>query len=294
MTPSTCRRMALVHASIGIDRSHGPDRGNLYVTWSDYSADSPARCRPICAIDNPCSADVYISRSADRGESWSTPRVVHEASLGSSDQYHQWIEVDPETGALYVAYKDTRDDDDRLRTHVYLNRSVDGGETFGAAIRLSSVSSHADNRFQYGDYQGLDVAGGRLYAAWADFRDGFGTSRIYVGRVDFNPLLSSSRARIDFRRTRLGGSKSRRLKLTNLGERPLQLGSLTIAGHPAFRSISARDRCSGARLAPGSSCRLRLAFEPTAIGVASAELIVPELEGGTLVLRIPLAGEGIS
>jgi hypothetical protein len=79
--------------------------------------------------------------------------------------------VDDSSGALYVAYKDTRLDPGRGATDVYLSRSGDGGATWDPPIRLSGRSSDArGSSFQYGDYQGLAASAGRVYAAWSDYR----------------------------------------------------------------------------------------------------------------------------
>jgi len=184
-TPSICNRHALIHASIGVDRSEGPHRGNVYLTWSDHAPGSPSSCSNACASETACTADVYVSRSADGGLGWSEPRTVHESGLGSSDQYHQWLEVDPVDGAVYVAYKDTRDDETRRATHVYLNRSTDGGATWSASLRVSTAESISDNGFQYGDYQSLTAFDGRVWAAWADHRESRGAGEIYVSRTLF-------------------------------------------------------------------------------------------------------------
>ncbi|HXV64803.1 MAG TPA: hypothetical protein VEK15_29160, partial [Vicinamibacteria bacterium] len=112
--------------------------------------------------------------------------------------YFSWLDVDPRDGTVYVAYKDSRIAPTRLGTDTYLNRSTDEGLSWESSVRLSSESSFArSSGFQYGDYQGLAAAEGRVYAAWSDYRpDSSGTvtsSEIFVGRVSFEPTSSGWR-----------------------------------------------------------------------------------------------------
>jgi len=184
--PSHCRRLSIVHASIAVDRSEGPNRGTLYLTWADFAAGASANCGDACNPETACTTEVFVSRSSDGGQTWSAPATLPE-QLPGSDRYFQWSRVDPSTGDLYVAYKDSRLDPRRIATDVYLSRSTDGGSTWEPPLRLSSASSDASgSSFQYGDYQGLAVSDGQVYAAWSDYRapdDG----EIYVGRASFTP-----------------------------------------------------------------------------------------------------------
>jgi hypothetical protein len=187
--PSHCRRQSLVHASIAVDQSGGPLRGQVYLTWADYPSGSGATaCTNGCDTTAACRTEVFLARSNDHARTWTTPQALPGQQLGT-DRYFQWSRVDPSTGALYVAYKDTRLDPRRVATDVYLQRSADGGLSWEPAVRLSGASSDASAAsFQYGDYQGLAVSTGRVYAAWSDYRvvaDG----EIFVGRAVF-PLAS--------------------------------------------------------------------------------------------------------
>jgi hypothetical protein len=189
-TPSICQRQSLVHASLGVDRTGTSSEGAVYVTWADYAvwSDLSACASRACDSASPCTTNVYFSRTSDGGRSWSSPVVVHETSKEMPiDRYHQWTDVDPRDGFLYVAYKDTRLDPERAGTDVYLSRSTDCGLSWEDSLRVSSATSFATSSdFQYGDYQGLSVVDGAAYPAWADFRGGggaIGESEVYVGRV---------------------------------------------------------------------------------------------------------------
>ncbi|HEX8204616.1 MAG TPA: choice-of-anchor D domain-containing protein, partial [Solirubrobacteraceae bacterium] len=59
-------------------------------------------------------------------------------------------------------------------------------------------------------------------------------------------------ASVDFGALEVGRMTARPLVLTNVGDRPLTIGSLVFAG--ALDFFAAPDGCTGAALAPGSSC----------------------------------------
>ncbi len=182
--PSHCRRQSIVHASISVDRSEGSRLGAVYLTWSDLAAGASQSCGDPCNPQTACNTAVFLSRSFDSGRTWSPPSALPEQIPGS-DRYFQWSRIDPATGALYVAYKDTRIDPRRIATDVFLSRSLDGGATWESPLRLSGASSDASgSSFQYGDYQGLAVLDGQVFAAWSDYRDP-ADAEIYVGRARF-------------------------------------------------------------------------------------------------------------
>ena len=180
---SQCLRPPIVHASITADRSSGPRRGTLYLAWSDYPAGVERRqCPDTCNGPAVCVPDVYFSRSEDGGRTWSPALLVDTDRTGEVDRYHQWIRVDPSSGALAVAFKDSRNDPTGLRADVYLRLSHDGGETWEPALRLSSASSHGVNNFQFGDYQSLAALDGNVFVAWSDYRRSPTDGEIYVRR----------------------------------------------------------------------------------------------------------------
>lgn len=183
--PSHCQRQSLVHASVAIDRTEGPNRGSVYLTWADFATGLTAeQCTNACDPETACTTEIFFSRSSDDGRSWSPPAVLPGQKPGS-DRYFPWLRADPSDGSLYVAYKDTALDPRRVMTDVFLSRSTDGGSSWESPMQLSSAPSDAsESSFQYGDYQGLAVSMGRVFAAWSDYRDP-ADGEIYVGRGAF-------------------------------------------------------------------------------------------------------------
>jgi hypothetical protein len=142
-----------------VDRANGfpqisldPKTNRLFATWSDYRNGD---------------VDIFVSTSDHRGASWSRAvRVNSDPIHNGSDQFFQWLSVDPETGAAYVVFYDRRGDPENKNTTVVLARSTDGGLTFkNYAWTRKSFESRDDF---IGDYTGLASFNGRVYGIWAE------------------------------------------------------------------------------------------------------------------------------
>jgi len=144
--PGVSRAMGF--PQVGVDRTGK----TLYVTWSDFRHGD---------------VDVFISRSADGGQTWTSPQRVNDDPLhDGADQFLQWMAVDPTDGAVYVQFYDRRDDPGNRRTFVTLARSIDGGRTFNN-YRWSDEPFEGENAF-LGDYEWLTAYGGRVFGVWAE------------------------------------------------------------------------------------------------------------------------------
>ena len=133
---------------IGID----PARDRLYVSWSDYRHGD---------------VDVFVATSADHGRTWSPAvRVNSDALHNGSDQFFQWLTVDPADGAANVLFYDRRGDSTNRRSIVVLARSTDGGRSF---VNYAWTDTAFDARNEFiGDYTGIAALGGRVYGIWAE------------------------------------------------------------------------------------------------------------------------------
>ena len=144
--PGVARAMGF--PQIGVD----PARGTLYVTWSDFRNGD---------------VDVFLSRSTDRGATWSAARRVNDDPVhDGADQFFQWLAVDPVTGAVCVQFYDRRADPANRATRVTLARSTDGGRTF-TNYDWSSAAFTGQNAF-LGDYMWMTAYAGRVYGIWAE------------------------------------------------------------------------------------------------------------------------------
>ncbi|GAB1431085.1 hypothetical protein MASR2M18_19190 [Ignavibacteria bacterium] len=144
------------YPTIICDLTNGPRRGGLYMAWA---ADS---------VPN-----IYFSRSADGGNTWTTPKIIHETQ--KNDQFWPWIALDPTNGDIAAMYLDSRDDENNIGVNCYVSYSSDGGDTwrdFRASDAYSDLRRNpfAGNNFA-GDYSGCDFYGGIIYPSWVDMRN---------------------------------------------------------------------------------------------------------------------------
>jgi hypothetical protein len=150
--------------SLAADPSTGPFRDRLY---------------------HACSGDDYqtilVNYSADRGEEWSASTPIKTPTSQSGARREPQIAVNSQ-GTVAVAWMDRRDDSAGACYAPYIAASADGGETFGAPVRVARELSCPDlERTGFagrrwptgGDYFGLTAgADGRFHVLWADARSG--------------------------------------------------------------------------------------------------------------------------
>ena len=150
--------------------------------WSFLAADTssgPHRNRLYHVCRNREGTAILLHHSADRGERWSNPIPVESPARDSATRSHPQVAVNRE-GVLGVVWIDGRDDSTRRCHAVYFTASLDGGQSFLPATRLSSELSCPDSTRngqafarwpKGGDYFGLAAAAdGRFHAFWADAR----------------------------------------------------------------------------------------------------------------------------
>ncbi len=137
----------------GVDHSRGPHRGALYVNWIDDRHGDP---------------DVFVMRSDDGGERWTSPVRVNSDEAGNGAvQFFPWMAIDPVDGAVNIVYYD-RSGLDGTETGVTFARSTDGGEHFESTpIDIEAFETTPDVFF--GDYLGIDAYDGRVVAVFQHF-----------------------------------------------------------------------------------------------------------------------------
>ncbi len=132
---------------IGMD----PRTERLYVTWSDYRNGD---------------IDVFCSTSPDLGNTWSDPvRVNDDPIHDGTDQFFQWMSVDPKDGSINVVFYDRRSDPENNGALITLARSSNGGKTFANYAWTQSPFFPNEDQFM-GDYTGIKAFNGRVYGVW--------------------------------------------------------------------------------------------------------------------------------
>jgi hypothetical protein len=100
------------------DRSTGRHRGTVYLVLAGAATSTSGQR----------VAGVAVSRSLDRGATWSTPQFVSTPSTGDALFPHGAI--DQATGELVLQWLDRRDDPTNTLARLYVTRSRDGAVTF--------------------------------------------------------------------------------------------------------------------------------------------------------------------
>jgi hypothetical protein len=149
--------------SLAIDLSKGPGNAPIYVTWNDGRFGvTPDGYPPFLGFTYNFG-DVLVTRSNDRGGTWSAPLKVNDNEEGGStpaDHYLPGIAVD-KNGAVGVCYYDRRRDPENFLIDRECAGSRDGGRTWKnhRVTRSSFAPTISDdlliNPVYMGDYDGL-------------------------------------------------------------------------------------------------------------------------------------------
>lgn len=124
----------------------------VYLTWWDINTDN-----------------IMFESSTDRGQTWSEEVRVNDRD-GSAQPVGAWqipipaMNVDRNSGAIYIAWPDTRNGNQ----NIFMANSTDGGATWGTNHRINDDGGSQDQWM-------VDLAidsQGTLHAAWEDGRNG--------------------------------------------------------------------------------------------------------------------------
>ena len=178
--------------NVETDISSGPDRGRIYVTWSDLvTGTGSTRCAASTApalthltFDSfVASAANVLPGSANPSASVATRLITDGeggAAASNADDWFPWLAVDQTTGQAWADLYSTRDDATRKTTNFYVRTVTPsaGGHTLGALTKVSgqpsdySASPCCGFGNDYGDYTGIDATGGLAFPVWSDKRAG--------------------------------------------------------------------------------------------------------------------------
>lgn len=174
------------YPAIAVDRSNGPRRGWVYLVQAGRHMTTQL-------------PGVYLVRSTDQGETWSSPIRVDDNAL-NNDVFMPAIAVDPLTGAIGVLYYSSQNSPDNTGADAYLAISRDGGSTW-RRFRLTpqtwyfrspnTVSPQGGSGGNYwGDYTSIAAWGGKFYPCFwmPDSPNGaMSTNDTYVAIVTLGP-----------------------------------------------------------------------------------------------------------
>jgi hypothetical protein len=104
---------------ITVDNAPGAGQGNVYMVYTDF---------PTLFTD----AGIYLSRSTDGGNSWSSP-----ISLGGSQGGYVTVGPDHSVYVFYLASGSPQ--------KIMMRKSTDQGVTFGAAVTVASLATTGSN-----------------------------------------------------------------------------------------------------------------------------------------------------
>ncbi|MFO0840462.1 MAG: hypothetical protein U1D55_18295 [Phycisphaerae bacterium] len=162
---------------IDVDRSGGPNNGNVYVVWSLV---------PESGID---PLDVFFFRSTDGGQTFSNPVLLNTDAGQGNWNWFATMSVAP-NGRIDVAWNDTRGTAGLNFSRLYYRSSSDGGLTWSTEQVLTSAWNSFlgwPNQQKIGDYYQMvsDNAGAGL-AFSATFN---GEQDVYYARIGSFPCI---------------------------------------------------------------------------------------------------------
>jgi hypothetical protein len=121
---------------------------HIYVAFADDAANPGG------------NEDDYVISSADSGATFSAPVRVNDFTAGTADVDSPELKASGAT--VYLTWVDNRAGND----HVYFDRSLDGGLTWGTDIKLDSGGTTSD-----ADDPSMTIQGTEVHIAWTDDRN---------------------------------------------------------------------------------------------------------------------------
>lgn len=169
--------------SLAVDRSGGPDNGNVYLVWHDGRRVQASD--PLAACGTYNYADVFFSRSTNSGASWSTPQRINTGAepkpngLGV-DQFQPCIGVDAK-GKIAVTWYDRGKSDGNWLIQRMASVSTDGGSDWSSPVAIGTgswTSVVAQDFFVAPDYAGdYDTTTSDITGANTGFINSFSTNK---------------------------------------------------------------------------------------------------------------------
>jgi hypothetical protein len=125
---------------IAVDNSTGPNRGKVFVVWTDGSRN---QVQDVGSLDEGFYPfdDIVMSSSSDGGNTWTAPSLVSPMPANFTgagrDQFMPGVAVDP-AGNVAVCYSDRRNDAHNFLVDHFCSVSHDHGASFTDVRETSS------------------------------------------------------------------------------------------------------------------------------------------------------------
>lgn len=149
------------------DLSNGPNRGTIYVNWSDQR-------------NGTNDGDIWLVKSVDGGTTWSSPIRVNNDVPGKQ-QFMSTMTIDQVTGYVYVLFYDRRNFASGTGTDVYLGVSMNGGNSF-VNYKVNATSFYPSSNVFFGDYIGISAHNNIVRPMWTQMTGG--ALSVYTALVD--------------------------------------------------------------------------------------------------------------
>jgi hypothetical protein len=153
------------------DLSGGTNQGTIYINWTDQR-------------NGTNDTDVWLAKSTDNGNTWSTPIRVNNDPPGKQ-QFFTWMSIDQTNGWLWFVFYDRRGLSGS-KTNVYMACSKDGGLTFNN-FKVSETPFTPNQQAFFGDYTNLTTHNGVVRPIWARMEQ-TGALSIWTALVNVDSL----------------------------------------------------------------------------------------------------------
>jgi hypothetical protein len=208
--------------SLAVDNTSGPYRGSIYVVYADNNLGD--------------GADIAFQKSTDEGLTFSAPISLTSRPGEDRAQWFPWVNVDRDTGRVYVFYYDQGIATSGQRTEVTYTFSDDGGSHWSPPIPLTSRPFKAGwgndtGQPNLGDYNQAVAQGGDLFVTFA------ASTRPPLGFTDGQPDASMTVPDVVFRRVPAF--------IADTGDRkpaPLNVGAVTFTDSGGNGNIDPGER----------------------------------------------------
>lgn len=150
------------------DLSGGPNHGTMYLNWTDQRNGSN-------------DTDVWLIKSTNGGDTWSTPVRVNDDQLGRQ-QFLTWMDIDQTNGNIYCVFYDRRNYSSISdSTDVFLAFSVDGGAIFQNR-QINEFGFVPSPAIFFGDYISISAVDNIIRPIWMAYNDN--TLSVWTALID--------------------------------------------------------------------------------------------------------------